>query len=200
MLEPPLKPSSYNRSERPSLTDHEVIEGYLRGDARATETVSRWIRSVVFHSAWRDLEHAEDIVSDTTLKLIRVFRYGKFRGESSLKVYVCRIARYTVVDAIRREVASRDRLKEYEPPSSYYKDPAEVLEETEEASVYQRIWGLMDEKCQRLWRKIFNEQLTYKAIAVQEDVAEATIKTWVFRCKEEAVRMKNQICAKPSRA
>ena len=181
------------------VSDPDLIDGFLKGDKEPTETVVHWIRAVVFHSAWQDFENAEDVVSDAVFKTYRTLRSESFRHESSLRVFVSRIARYTVVDAIRREKTIRELLKEENLTLPECDDPSQVVEEQEERSLFGRIWDLIDPKCRRLWLMIFNDHLLYKTIAANEGVAESTVKNRVLRCKEEAMRVKERILERPSR-
>jgi len=180
------------------MKDSTLIVSFLGGTPTAIKIITDWIRAVVFHSNWHDYENAEDVVSDTVYKILNLLRADKFRGESSLKVYVSRIARYTVIDAIRRERRAREIVVEnVEQPREIDSPETEYLE-AEKWSIFQRIFDLIDEKCRHLWKLIFVERLSYAAIAIREKSSENAVKVRAFRCREKAISIRDKIHEKPS--
>jgi RNA polymerase sigma factor (sigma-70 family) len=178
-------------------TDREIRDGFVSGREDAVVTVAGWVRAVVLRSLWGHESDAEDLVSDTLIKLLRLFSSGDFRAESSLKTYVCRVARYTAVDFLRHERRSRRLLTEDSLRAGSVPTPEDLYAEKERIQLFDRLQSLIDPRCKRLWEMIFTEHLAYADIASREGVAPGVIKVRVFRCKEEAMavleRMRTRI-------
>jgi len=73
--------------------DLALVERHCRGDARAFDEIYRRFDHMVYGLALR-LSASDDLAADLTQEIfLRVFRYiGQFRGRSSLKTWVFRIA------------------------------------------------------------------------------------------------------------
>jgi DNA-directed RNA polymerase specialized sigma24 family protein len=69
----------------------------------------------------------------------------------------------------------------------------ELLEENEEGVIFVKIFSLIDDRCKQIWHLMFKEQLSYNQIAQRLHMSEGAVKTKVFRCKEEAIRIRNRI-------
>ena len=170
-----------------------TIQGFIDGEEAAHGTVSEWIRSVVSARLWVEGVSAEDVVSDTILKLLLNFRAGRFRNESSLKTYIQRITRFTIINAVRRHEAEQRCLQALQDDAPGGKTPAELTEEKEQARIFSRIFSLIDERCKEIWHLIFKEGLTYREIGRRTGVSEGAVRTRVFRCKEEAIEIRQRI-------
>jgi RNA polymerase sigma factor (sigma-70 family) len=177
--------------------EREILAGFVAGRKEDVDVVVGWVRDVVRHSAWGHEDSVEDLVSDTVIKLLRLLGSGEFRGESSLKTYVSRVARYTAVDFARHERRSRLLLTEENVPTANVPTPEDLYAQKEAHRLFDRLLELVDPRCKRLWEMIFARHLTYAEIAAQEGVSATAIKVRVYRCKEEAVaigkRMRSRI-------
>ena len=173
--------------------DKNLIEGFLTGDPESTRTLVAWSRSVALHQAWESSAWAEDCVADTILKLLMLLREGSFRGDSSLKTFVCRITRYTAIDMMRHRRRTLDLLTAENVPLPSSADPEQEFLEREQAYLFRRIVSLLGEKCRQLWDLVFAQALPYKEIAEREGVTVTTVKMRMFHCKEEAVALKKKL-------
>jgi RNA polymerase sigma factor (sigma-70 family) len=169
------------------VSDTELIERFLKGDPGAVRTIQDWVREVVQARVWIRGVSAEDIASDTMLKLLLALREDKFRFESSLKTYAQRIARFTIVDSIR----NHRRALEYARQAAYEEkgtsDPEDPFESAEEFTLFQRVMSLAGDECRALWGMIFQESLDYSEIARKLKISVGAVKTRVFRCKKKAI-------------
>lgn len=171
------------------MTDQDIINGFLAGDKTAAESVLRWIRAVVTHSAWRGTIWQDDVVSDALYRTLTAFRAGRFRSECTLQTYVSRITRFTIIDWIRRQRRHDDHLRNLWPQADDYYSVERLLEEARQREILEHVWERIDEKCRRVWTMIFQERLDYAAIAEREGASVGAVKTWVFRCKEKATQL-----------
>ena len=84
----------------------EQIRAAQHGDERAFEQLLTLLERSVYRLAFSMLRHkqdAEDATQEVFLKLWRTL--GTWRDEASVKTYIMRIARNTVIDMIRRRNA-----------------------------------------------------------------------------------------------
>ena len=84
------------------MSDKEIIQGYLAGNATEYDTIVEWIQEVIRARIWVEKAWIDDVVGDTIEKLLIIFRNNGFQHSSSLKTYVQRVARYTIIDYLRR--------------------------------------------------------------------------------------------------
>ncbi|MBA4312476.1 MAG: hypothetical protein C0417_07580 [Chlorobiaceae bacterium] len=172
------------------VSDQEIINGFLAGSQDSYRVVSGWITEIIQRFLWSGRIQPDDIRSDTLYKLLVNLRSEQFQHKSTLKAYVQQITRFTLIDAIRRQRRQPSRITN-DPPAP--ENPYTITITEEETIIFNRIWNLIDEKCRQLWTMIFRQKISYQEIAKKEKVKESTIKTRVFRCKEEAINIRKHI-------
>jgi RNA polymerase sigma-70 factor (ECF subfamily) len=85
--------SSLTPEQEVELEDLRLIEGLRAAEETAYETLIRRFQGPVYNLAWRlldDPSDASDVVQEVFLKIFR--NVGSFRGDSSLRTWVYRIA------------------------------------------------------------------------------------------------------------
>lgn len=175
------------------LSDREIIRGFLQGDTQSVELVQTWIVYVVHARLWTQDIQAEDIVSDTILKLLVNLRDNKFKFESSLKTYAQRIARFTIIDHVRAQRRAREYVKEMSLMSAEQESPARAFENEEEMTLFLRVVSLLPQECRDLWAMIHNEEMSYVEIAERLSLTEGAVKTRVLRCKQRAIVLRKKM-------
>ncbi len=173
-----------------NLTDLEIKQGYLDGESRAYDIIVRWIHEVVRARAWEERISPNDIVSDATYKLLINLREDKFEGRSSLKTYVQKITKYTIIDHARISKKLRP-LQEDSQLTPINGD--DIFEKEENEYILQRVLKLIGEKCRDLWKMIFFEELPYKKIAEINHISEENVKIRAHRCMKKAREIKDRI-------
>ncbi len=173
------------------MTDQELIQGFLKGGKREYAQVVNWIAEVVRAKLWTERVAADDVISDTTLKLLMNLRDDTFRLESAFRTYVQRITLYTVVDAWRRVrplSTVGDHVALYDEAT-----PLSTIEAKERELLFQRVVELLPAKCRRLWVMTFEYDLTSGEIARKLGTSEGSIRTSLSRCKDKATEILKQI-------
>jgi RNA polymerase sigma-70 factor (ECF subfamily) len=82
-----------NPEHEAALEDHRLLTGLQAGDEAAYEQLIQRFQCPVYNLAWRLLNNpsdASDVVQEVFLKVFR--SVGTFRGESSLRTWIYRIA------------------------------------------------------------------------------------------------------------
>ena len=135
----------------------------------------------------------DDVISDACMRLLLNLRAEKFRYESSLKTYVQRITRYTIIGLVRARRRSEKYLADESVTASHMDTPLQIYEDKEEVFLFNHLLSLLDEKCRQLWRMILYEELPYKEIGEKLNVSESAIKQRIRRCKEAAVEISKRL-------
>ena len=101
------------------LTDAELLAAHRTGDPRAFDLLARRNYGSLWGVAMRVLGHPDDAADAVQEALIAALRRAHtYRGEASVRTWLCRITANTCIDRIRR-----DRLRptegwgDREPPS-----------------------------------------------------------------------------------
>lgn len=182
----------------PAPDDQAWIEAFLHGEERATAQAYDWIRAVVHHRGWR-LGQSDDLVQDVAVELVRVFTAGRFEGRSSLKTFVQRIAKYTCLDAVRRErrasFTSWEETAEPEAPSS--DSPDERLDAREVARLCYAVLSRLPAPCRSLLRRVLTDDPGYDELAAELGVAVGTVKSRVARCRARANELRRRLLRRP---
>jgi RNA polymerase sigma-70 factor (ECF subfamily) len=188
--------SSLTPEQEAELEDLGLIEGLRAAEETAYETLIRRFQGPVYNLAWRlldDPSDASDVVQEVFLKIFR--NVGSFRGDSSLRTWVYRIAvneshnrrrwlfRHrrgeTAIDETFEECESRERplVQEGETPFDFTmnREAQILLEEGLEAinPVFRTALVL---------REI--EDLSYEEIAAVLEVSIGTVKSRILRGRE----------------
>jgi len=175
-----------------AMSDRSLIDGFLKGDNQSYKTIKEWIVVVIRSSSKAPGISADDIESDTIYKLLTNLRGGQFRFESSLKTYVQKITRFTLIDALRRNRGIPDGQEVVETavdPDNF----SDALETKEKMVIYQRIHSLMAPDCRDLWRMVFQDELPYAQVAKLLNIGVGAVKTRFHRCKEKAIEIRKKI-------
>ncbi|MEI7964396.1 MAG: sigma-70 family RNA polymerase sigma factor [Chitinophagaceae bacterium] len=104
------------------LTDKQLIQQYLEGDARSLGILVNRYKTKIFTSIYllvKDKYVAEDIFQDTFIKVIDTLRLEKYTDEGKFANWVTRIAHNLCVDHFRKTkhrsfIKSTDNIELYE--------------------------------------------------------------------------------------
>lgn len=176
----------------------KLAELYLSGDRETYQQVDTWIHQVTALSIWHFIDDVEDVAATVQLKLFGNLKARKFRGDSTFRTYVQRIARYTCIDQVRSQRVARDAAPEDLPAPAETDDPETLHLESEQREIFMKIFRLISTECQRLWRMVFSETLNYKEIGVQLGIPEGSVKRKVHECKKMAIELKEEL-TRPNR-
>ncbi len=126
---------------------------------------------------------AEDVVQETMIKAWRGL--GEFRGDSSTRTWVLRIAHNTAIDALRRR---RDRAVAPEdipddPSELAIGDPAARAAGRADLATLRKALGELDQLSRSIVVLREIEGLSYQEIADTLDISTALVKTRLLRAR-----------------
>ena len=154
---------------------------YLAGDPEMVRQTDAWIDGELMAGAARSSAEREDLKQLVHLKLLQNLQKRAFRNEASFRTYACRIARFTVIDFLRR--GRVEQVRDRSPFVATYRSPQRTLETRELSGQIQLALTRCPDHCQELWRLIAERELTYPQIADRLGIPVGTVKSRVWHCR-----------------
>lgn len=139
------------------------------------------------HGILRDRQLAEDVVQETMIKAWRSL--GDFRGDSSTRTWVLRIAHNTAIDALRRRrdlPAAPDELPDASQGDA--EDPARVASGRAQLATLRVALDQLDELSRSIVVLREVEAMSYQQIADTLGLPIATVKTRLLRARRALQR------------
>ncbi len=169
-------------------SDGELVADFLRGDPAAAETISLWLRQAAGRYRSRLPAEWDDLLQDLLLEVTAALRDDEFRGASTLRTYVWRIAHYRCLNRLRDR--ARRPESELGEVAHNVPDPARpVLERMvrrESEDLLRRFLDTVSADCRRLWKSIL-AGLSYREISRETGVSEGALRVRVLRCRQKAL-------------
>ena len=69
--------------------DQDIMARFLRRESEAVKVIEGWIARAASPFRQRLAAQWEDVLQEVCLEVTRLFERGAFRGEASLKTYLC---------------------------------------------------------------------------------------------------------------
>jgi RNA polymerase sigma-70 factor (ECF subfamily) len=171
------------------LSDEQLIKGYIDGDTTAYRDITRWVRTVVDSRHWGLNHQREDIIQEVHKRLFENLSRNRFRSGSSLKTYVFQISKYTCIEFLRRKIRARavdiDSVELRDDAPGPEQELASVEWTQNAAGAVASLPG----NCRELFELIFIERLPYQEIGRRLGVAEGTVKSRTWRCRDQLAKI-----------
>jgi RNA polymerase sigma-70 factor (ECF subfamily) len=172
-----------------AIPDESLIKGYIEGVPEAHAEIHRWIQRIIDNRHWGLHHQREDIIQEVHKRLFENLTGRRFRASSSLKTYVTQIAKYTCIEFLRQKI----RTSSVDLDSMELRDPSPGPEQQLASSQWtkQAIEAVasLPHGCQQLFELIFIDRLSYREIARRLAVAEGTVKSRTWRCRDALVKI-----------
>src|SRR5262247_3458342 len=209
--------------QQPCLFESRLVERLRAGEMEAFDQLVEEYQALVYALAFRILNDAEDARDATQETFLKVYRhFGNFRGEASLKTWICRIAINQARSADRwRRRRRRNDTTSLDAPLGLssggngddQRAPADYLQSrfaTPEDEALSRERGRQIERGLRQLKKDFRiavilrdiEGLSYEEIAWVTEVSVGTVKSRIARGREmlrEAIQAGERVLSFGSR-
>ncbi|MEM7586087.1 MAG: sigma-70 family RNA polymerase sigma factor [Acidobacteriota bacterium] len=183
-----------------AATDRQLAEDFLKGAPAAVDQISLWVRQAAWRYRSRLPAEWDDLFQDLLLEVTLVLREDGFRGESSLRTFVSRIAHYRCLNRLR-DLARRPE-SELDEQHAHVPDPArsviDRLLEYESEDLLKRFLRSVSEDCRRLWEAILAER-SYREMSRELGVSAGALRVRVLRCRQKAVAQWKEWLDSPKR-
>lgn len=167
-----------------SEADRAIIKAYKSGEPDAFRTVDRWISIVVHSNHWGLQDYREDILQEVRRRLYQNLIQDRFRGGSALKTYVVQISKYVCIEYLRRKIRQQAGSLESVSLMDPEPNPLKKLEISEKAEIVNQAISQLPPHCRELFELIFHQELPYSEISERLGVAEGTVKSRAWRCRD----------------
>lgn len=171
-----------------SPSDEQLIEAYLAGEADAHTQMSRWIQMVVDSRHWGLSHLRDDIRQEIHRRLVQNLSQGRFRASSSLKTYVVQVSKYTCIEFLRQKIRSTGVGLDSAELRDTAPGPEQKLASSEWTHLAKQAIAGLPTHCRELFDMIFAERLPYQEISRRLGVAEGTIKSRIWRCRDQLAK------------
>lgn len=173
--------------------DERFVRRLVRRDEAAFSVLVERYQAMVLRCTRQvlgDAAEAEDAAQDAFVVIFK--KIDSFRGESSLKTWVYRIARNTALNRARAlsrrlpratSTHENDAATWEETPASRRFDPVDHAERTELASSLREMVGRLDESYREVLVLRDVEELDYEEIAQILELPLGTVKSRIFRAR-----------------
>ncbi|MGE0710710.1 MAG: sigma-70 family RNA polymerase sigma factor [Planctomycetota bacterium] len=165
-------------------SDHELLERYRRGDARAMDVLVDRHAATVYAFVFRfhgDPTLAEDLTQEVWLKVIR--HAGSFEGRSRFTTWVYRIARNVCLDHLRHRQRHPDLARSEGDPFALEEleaggaPPLERASRKELAAQVADAVASLPERQREVFLLREQQELTFTEIADVLEVPRETVKS-----------------------
>lgn len=181
------------------LSDSELVQGFQVGNEACARQIDIWIEEVLRHPGLRLGSDVDDAAQQVRSKLLISLRGGSFRGESTLRTYVWRVAKHAAIDHLRKRNSRPPALSidDVAEPTDPAPSPEAALLKQERRELFVRVLSGLGEGCQELLQLIAFEALSYQEIASRLQTTEGAIKVKALRCREKAVLAYKSVTSDP---
>lgn len=184
---PPINPADY-------IDDHALVAAALGGKAEAFGTLVERYDRAVYHLAYRtlhDQEEARDVAQEAFFKAFRSLR--TFKPGSKFSTWIFAITYHACCDRLaRRKRFSNDELPDKADPSA---GPEVQAIAQDEAQRLRAAIESLPEKYRTVITLYHLQGRQYEEIAQVLGIPMGTVKTHLFRAKEQLRRLLNERAA-----
>lgn len=128
-----------------------------------------------------DAAEAADVVQDAFMEVWRTA--GRFEARSSVKTWVFAIARFRLIDRLRKHGREEPLDEDFEAPD-IAPQPQALAEAASDARQVRICIDKLPRAQARAVRLAFYDELDYREIAEVENIPEGTVKTRIFHAKK----------------
>lgn len=175
-------------------SDDQLIKAFLDGEREAIETIDLWLERATWPYRRRLVGELDDVLQDIRLEITRLMQRKDFRGDSSLKTYLWRVANHACLDRLRSK--HRWAWTDFEDIADHLERtdlcPSEHGPRFETRDLMTRVIQAVPKECKKLWIMIASGY-TYIEMSRRLDVAAGTLRVRVKRCREKAIAIRQQL-------
>jgi RNA polymerase sigma-70 factor, ECF subfamily len=164
--------------------DAELVDRYVTGDTTAFDEIMIRYERQIYRICYRFVENREDAMDLAQEVFIKAFEHlATFRGESSLKTWLYRIAMNHCINHVKKHTQEFVEVTEY--TGRVNSSVQAQLEDREQREHFRRMVKMLPPKQKAILEMRINEQLSYDEIARISGRSVSTIKASVFFALEK---------------
>ena len=179
----------------PDAAEHELIQRAQKGDPEAFAALVTEHQRYVYNLAVRllkDEQEALDLVQETFVRAWTAL--PNFRGQSQFRTWLYRITTnlcYNLLPALRRSLMELgdEVIAELPEAEIQFDNPAHGVESRELITYLHQAIDQLDERYRLLISLRYQNDLTYEEIASLLNLPLGTVKTGLFRAREQLRRV-----------
>ena len=175
-------------------TEHHLIQRAQKGDQEAFAALVSEHQRYVYHLALRVLKNEQEALDLAQETFVRAWTaLPNFRGQSQFRTWLYRIATnlcYNRLPNLRRSLKDLgdDVIADVPETDIAFDNPARGFESHELRSYLHRAMDELDENYRLLISLRYQNELSYEEIAGTLNLPLGTVKTGLFRAKEQLRR------------
>ncbi len=174
--------------------DQLLIQRFLDGDAQVVAEVKAWVERAAWPFRSRLFDEWEDLCQELLMTVTRIFKRGRFRGDSRLRSYLGRVVISTCMDRLRSR--SRWQWLELDDRLSGLEEEIADLRfdraRFEDRDLIRQVLRRIDKNCKKLWMMIAGG-LSYTEMSQRLGAKSGTLRVKVNRCRQRAVELRDEL-------
>jgi len=129
-------------------------------------------------------EDAEDMIQEAFVIFVEMVQQGKYQGKSSIKTFLYTLVRNLWVSSLRKKMSDEARHKVFEEEKEKIEeDIADYIHYREGQQMIVRLLETTGEKCLKILKLFYFEELSMKEICAQTDYEnEQTLRNKKYKC------------------
>jgi RNA polymerase sigma-70 factor, ECF subfamily len=178
----------------PDVPEHQLVQRAQKGDQEAFGALVTEHQRYVYNLALRVLKNEEEALDLTQETFVRAWTaLPNFRGQSQFRTWLYRIVTnlcYNRLPNLRRSLneLGDDVISEVPETGLNFANPALGVESRELRSYLHQAIDHLDENYRLLISLRYQNELSYEEIAAMLNLPLGTVKTGLFRAKEQLRR------------
>jgi RNA polymerase sigma-70 factor (ECF subfamily) len=166
------------------MSDRDVLQGFLNGEAAASRRVEGWVRRVVqFRGYFIPADERDDVVQEALASVWRTLSRAESQLPDNFGGFVRRVAHRRCVDWMRNlrpTIELTDAVADPRP------NPYDDLLNKDPVARVRWLLHALDPRCRELFRMHHLEHIKFREIAARLGTAEATQRVHMLNCVRKA--------------
>jgi RNA polymerase sigma factor (sigma-70 family) len=162
------------------MNNNDCLESIRCGNRETLLLIEKWSSQIAYSSYYSiPVEQRHDIVQDVLLKIYELACNPDFYIKVSMKAIVRKITISRCIDWIRQQ---RPMVQDFDQFLTSKDNPYQNVLSKENINIIH--WALMSlrESCKTLISRHFLDEISYKEIAVEDNIAISTVRVKMSRC------------------
>ncbi|MHA1778494.1 MAG: RNA polymerase sigma factor [Candidatus Heimdallarchaeaceae archaeon] len=183
------------------ITDDDIVKALLSNECWAIKIISDRITPIIKYKLFQ-VQDWEDARQQSLMEIVIAVK--RLKKINNLWGLVKKIVYSTIVDFNRLHKRHSQRNckpsrngSDKEDWTNYFPDPKD-----DQSSYYERkdlliyVFQKLDKECRELIKVVFLEDIKYSEIASRLGISEGTLRVRIHRCKEKAMRLRDEYFGK----